>query len=95
VDLTRIGRKIRKKETERVGNPAGPYENLASNRVLNLIKTQNPPRARPAGTCRGCEQEHEEFKGSGEQEKDEGEEEEEEVGKGGRAREPLTAGMPP
>jgi len=77
VDVTRIGRKVRKKEKERVGNPAGPYENLASNRVLNLIKTQNPPRGRPAGTCRGCEQEH-------------GEE-----GKGGRAREPLTAGMPP
>lgn len=33
------------------GNPAGPYENLASNSVLNLIKTRNPPRGRPAGTC--------------------------------------------
>lgn len=48
-------RKI-KRERERAGNPAGPYENLASNRVLNLIKTRNPPRERPAGTCRGCEQ---------------------------------------
>lgn len=32
------------------GNPAGPYENLASNSVLNLIKTRNPPRGRPRGT---------------------------------------------
>lgn len=33
------------------GSPVGPYENLASNSVLNLIKTRNLPRGRPAGTC--------------------------------------------
>lgn len=65
------------------GNPAGPYENLASNSVLNLIKTRNPPRGRPAGTCYGCE------KGQGKFEGQEGE------GEGETVREPLTAGMPP
>lgn len=66
------------------GNPAGPYENLASNSVLNLIKTRNPPRGRPAGTCQGCEKGQGKFEG---EERGRGEEE--------MAREALTAGMPP
>lgn len=38
-----ITQRIRKKKST---IHTGTYENLASNRILNLIKTRNPPRGR-------------------------------------------------